>query len=194
MLRLLFGSEARVRILSLFLTHPADEYYLRQVGRLLDLAPHAVRQELNRLVQLGILKREDRSNHAYFGVNRNCPIYPELKALFLKTAALGDRLRAALESFTDIDIAFIHGSVAADTETLESDIDLFIVGSVMLSHLAPVLTDVEAAIDREINASVFSAQALRTRVDNDDAFIASVLSEPKIFVVGNEEVLNRLVR
>ena len=194
MLRLLFGSEARVRILSLFLTHPAAEYYLRQVGRLVDLAPHAVRQELNRLVKLGVLKRENRSNHAYFRVNRDCPIYPELKALFLKTTAVGDLLRSALEGLADIDVVFIHGSVAADTETLESDIDLFVVGDVTLSQLTPVLTDVEAAIDREINASGFSVQELGTRVDKDDAFIASVLAEPKIFVIGNEEVLDRLVR
>ena len=194
MLRLLFGSEARVRILALFLTHPSAEYYLRQVGRLLDLAPHAVRQELNRLVQLGILKREDRSNHAYFRVNRDCPIYPELKALFLKTVALGDRLQTALQDFANIDVAFIHGSVAADTETLESDIDLFIIGDVTLSQITPTLTDLEAALDREINASVFSAQELTTRVNDDDPFIAGVLAEPKIFVIGTEEGLDRLVR
>jgi len=48
MLKQLFGSEARVRILSLFMLNPASEFYLREIARQLDLSPHAVTQETKR--------------------------------------------------------------------------------------------------------------------------------------------------
>jgi len=70
MLEQLFGSEARVRVLSLFLTHPEREFYGREVGRLTGLLPRAFHRELQRLTGIGILQRELRGNRVYVRVNR----------------------------------------------------------------------------------------------------------------------------
>jgi DNA-binding transcriptional ArsR family regulator len=192
MLRLLFGSEARVRVLSLMLTHPDSEFYLREIGRMIGVPPHAVRQEMARLVELGLVREDRRGNRVYYRANPACPIFPELKALFLKTVALGDALREALEELGGIDIALIYGSVAANTESLESDIDLLLVGDVASSAITPTLTRIEAELRREINVTILSASELKERLARQEPFISNVLAGPTIYLVGTQEKLRRL--
>ncbi len=65
MLSKLFGSQARVKILKIFLLNPDSKYYIRQLARDLDLQVNSVRRELENLENFGLLKsdisREDDS-------------------------------------------------------------------------------------------------------------------------------------
>ena len=193
MLKQLFGSEARVRILSLFMLNPASEFYLREIARRLDLPPHAVTQETKRLTKIGLLQRRRRGNSVYFRVNRNFAILPELQAIVLKTVGLGDRLREAFSEMGQIKTAFVYGSYASNEQDLESDVDIFVIGSVLSRKLTPILSQLEKKLDREINTVVFTSKELHQRLSDNDHFVSSVLSGPKVFLVGNEEVLRSLV-
>ncbi len=192
MLKQLFGSEARVRILSLFMLNPASEFYLREIARQLDLPPHAVTQETKRLTEIGLLKRERRGNNVYFRVNRDFPIFPELKAIILRTVGIGDRLREALSEQGNIDVAFIYGSYAKGTENLESDVDIFIIGDIRPRDLTSILAQLEEEVGRELNATVFTHEEITHRMNTGDHFIASVMADRKIFLIGNEEVLKSI--
>lgn len=55
MLDKLFGSNARVKLLKLFLLHPETKYYIRQLARELKLQINSVRRELENLEELGLL-------------------------------------------------------------------------------------------------------------------------------------------
>ncbi len=55
MLNKLFGSKARVKILKLFLSHPEEKFYIRQVARDLGLQLNSVRRELENLETFGLL-------------------------------------------------------------------------------------------------------------------------------------------
>ncbi|MEA3449621.1 MAG: hypothetical protein U9Q85_01430 [Patescibacteria group bacterium] len=55
MLNKLFGSQARVKILKLFLSHPSEKFYIRQISRDLKLQLNSVRRELDNLEQFGLL-------------------------------------------------------------------------------------------------------------------------------------------
>ncbi|MCK5061518.1 hypothetical protein KAR28_03120 [Candidatus Parcubacteria bacterium] len=54
MLSKLFGSKARVKILKLFLIHPDDKFYIRQISRDLNLQLNSVRRELENLEKFGL--------------------------------------------------------------------------------------------------------------------------------------------
>ena len=193
MLDRLFGSEARVRVLSLFLTHPDCDFYEREIGCFTGLLPRAVHRELERLMTIGILHREQRGNRVYVCVNRTNPIVPELRAIFLKTVAIGDQIRSALADVEGVVLAFVYGSVAANTDTMESDVDLLIVGRTTLSAITPLLSGLEQSLGREINASVYSVGEIVRRAKEQDPFIAAVLAESRIFLIGTEEELRRML-
>ena len=93
MLEKLFGSKARVKILKLFLIHPTDKFYIRQLSRDLKLQLNSVRRELENLENFGILtsdfksEAEDGSKQEavggqekkYFRANPNFVLFDEIK-------------------------------------------------------------------------------------------------------------------
>src|SRR5207248_1103935 len=80
----LFGT-TRQAVLGLFFDHPDQRLYQRQVVRALNVGSGAVQRELARLVAGGILCRTVEGRQAYYQVNRQSPIYPELHGLVRKT-------------------------------------------------------------------------------------------------------------
>jgi len=194
MLKALFGSEARVKVLALFMVNPAGDFYLREIAKRTGLPVRAVERTVKGLVDIGLLRREHRGNSVYFSVNREFPILPELKAIILKTVGLGDQLREVLSEGKGVKAAFIYGSYAKNQENLESDVDLFVVGSISPRALTPSLARLEGELGRPLNVTVFTQEELHQRVKTKDPFIASVFTGPKVFLLGSEEVLRSLVK
>ena len=101
-------------------------------------------------------------------------------------------LREALAEFADrIDAMFVFGSMARGEATSASDLDLMVIGTAGLRELARIRR-VEAALHREVNPVTLSAEDFAERVASGAHFVASVLREPKIFLIGDENELERL--
>ena len=188
MLDALIPSKTRAKVLTLFFTHPGERFYLRQIERLTGAPMTPVRLEVARLEQAGLLVSQQEGKVKYYSVNRNCPIYPELKGLVLKTNGLGDALRQALQQIGNIQAAFIYGSFAAGEERANSDLDLMLIGDVELGALREVLRELEGKLSREINETVFGIAEFKQR-KTTDSFLARVLNGPKIMLVGNTDLL-----
>ena len=73
-----------------------------------------------------------------------------------------------------------------------SDVDLFVIGSVLSRDLSTAVRPVQADIQREINYHLVTPGEFRERLEKGDGFLRNVLEGPKIFVVGNEETLRAL--
>ena len=188
MLQELFSSQARIAILGLFLLNPSDRFYMREVATRSSQPIRAVQRELARLEAAGLLSHTMDGNRKYYQINKNCPIFPELKAIFLKTFALGDILRQHLSGVKrDIIVAFIYGSYAKAQETATSDIDLFVVGDITASELSKALSPTKEGLGREINAIAMPLRELKAKVKAQNHFVLSVLSEPKLFLVGDND-------
>jgi len=194
MLAKLFGSEARVKVLSLFMLNAGSEYYLREIALKTGLAVRSVQRAVESLVEIQILEREKRGNSVYFRLNDMHPIADDLKAVFLKTDGLGDFLRGALSQQRSIDVAFVYGSVAKGEETAESDIDLALIGSISPKDSSAVLGDLEDDVGREINATVFTPEEWAERLESGDHFVTTLLREPKIMLIGHDAELKQLGR
>ncbi len=193
MVQQLFSSQARVSIMNLFLMNAGDRYYLRQVASLTGQPVRAVERELRKLEAIGLVTHTVEGNRKYYRVNEDCPIFPELKAIFLKTVSLGDALREYLvEEEGGVQVAFIYGSYAKGDESTTSDIDLFVIGSATLKELSGVLAQAQRELSREINPVIMSVEELQAKVKANNHFLLSILDEPKVFLVGDEGDLERL--
>ncbi len=187
MLEQLFSSRVRVKLLTTFLTNPDTRFYTRQLARLLEESPYGIQRELRRLERIGLLEAQAEANLKYYSVNKDFPIYAELKSIILKTAGMGDVLRGGLGQLGTVEEAFIYGSVAAGDEDGSSDIDLMIVGEVDLMRLSSVVSQFEDTIGREINYVVYERDELERKLQDGDAFLHNVESGPKIMLIGRKD-------
>lgn len=192
-LNALFTSQARVEILKLLFVTSSRRHYLREIASLTDQPLRAVQRELNRLEAGGLVESSREGNRKYFQVNRESPVFAELRSLLLKTTGLGQVLAEELADRREhIQVAFIFGSFAAGAERPESDIDLFVIGDISSRELATVLSSAKETLGREFNPITMTSGEFRRKSWEGDAFLNRLLDEPMIFLIGGEYELGEI--
>ncbi|HJY85389.1 MAG TPA: nucleotidyltransferase domain-containing protein [Candidatus Acidoferrales bacterium] len=189
----LFG-KGRGAILALLYGHPDQSFFYRQITRQLGgVSVGTLQRELNILSRLGLINRSTVGKQVFYRVNRNHPVFPELRALVAKTVGAIQVLRSALAPLSKrISLAFIYGSMARQEEKAESDIDLLIVGKVTLEDVLARLGDVESSLGRALNPTVYSVAEFKTRLGSGNHFLNSVLRGEKVFLIGDENELGKV--
>ena len=187
--------KTRQAILSTILLNPSRSWYLSDLASHLGRRnPSSLQREIESLVAAEILVRHQDGNRVYFGANRNCPVYAELVGLLTKTAGLAEVVQRSLAGVAGrICVAFIHGSVARSEEQASSDIDLLIVGDVGLADISLAIRSAEQQLSRAINASVYTLPELATKAAARNHFLSTVLQREKVFLIGDEHDLARLI-
>ena len=192
LLDLLFGSY-RQRALTQLLLHPDDAYHVRELARLTGTTPGTLHKELARLAEVGLLLREKQGNQVRYRANRECPVYPELAGLFRKTSGATAVLAESLRALDPPpQLALLFGSLARGEENARSDIDLLVVAEASFGAVVKALHTAQESLQREINPVVCTAAEFARRVTAKDPFIANILSNPKLFVIGTEHDLGKL--
>ena len=168
---------------------PGRSLHLRDLARLSGLAVGTIQREIANLRAADLVIERRDGNRLYFRANKQHPIFPELQGIARKTVGLRPQLTDALSGLGGIDLAFVYGSYAEGTVGAESDIDLFVIGSIGLRKLAPRLQDITATMQREINPSAMSATSYREKLKSGDAYIRNVTKGNKLWIVGSDDEL-----
>ena len=92
-----------------------------------------------------------------------------------------------------INLAFIYGSIARAEERAGSDIDLFVVGEISLLEVTRALGKVQRDLRREVNPAVYPVDEFHRGMKQKDNFLTEVTAGPKIWLVGDQDELERLV-
>jgi uncharacterized protein len=186
----LFG-HTRAAVLSVLYGHVGEVFYLRQLARLTDITLGPVQRELRQLVDAGLVTRKTIGPQTFYTANQESPVFAEIKSLITKTAGLHDVLVAALEPLRKkINLALVYGSVAHSSESKRSDVDLMIVGNVDFGVVVENLSDAQRTLNREINPTVYTVKEFRKKVR--ESFLKTVLTDKKLFIIGDENVLREL--
>jgi hypothetical protein len=199
MLSKLFGSNSRVKILKAFLFHPEERYYIRQLSRDLDLQVNSVRRELENLEKFGLLvsesgnessekedgtieeKNSDRQEKKYFRVNKNFPLFEDIKSLIIRSQILHkDDFTKDLLKAGSIKLLILTGVFVND---FSFPTDVLIVGKVNKGRLLKTIQDLEKELGREVNFTLMSASEFKYRRDIADIFLYNLLEKEKIIVI-----------
>ncbi len=195
MLKQLFSSQTRVDLLAIFFMHPGEEFYLRQLTGMLQCSPRSISLELANLHAISLVHKRISGKQHYYGINQEHPIYSELSALFRKTVGLRDVVKEELQSVAgNIEFAFIYGSMARGEFSPASDVDVMIIGQPPLRRVASVVSALRTKLAREVNYQVFGKDEWLNRMHRGDHFVASILKEPLLFVMGDEDEFKRMVQ
>lgn len=189
----ILSSRVRAEIFRLLFGLNEKELHLREMERQVALSLGTIRQDLQKLVKLDLVKTRRDGNRLYYRANTEHPLYPEIRNLVLKTAGLVEIFKSFLDR-EGVVVAFIFGSLASSKERAESDVDLMVIGTVGLRTLSSWLSGVSEQIGREINPHTLSVEKFRRRKQEGNHFLNNVLESPKLFIIGNENDLEAMGR
>lgn len=165
---------------------------MRELARQAGCAIGTMQTELAKLHSLDLVVPRKDGNRTYFRANLEHPLYLDIHSLVLKTVGLVEILRQALEKNSDIQFAFVFGSIARQEETAVSDIDLMVIGRLGLRDLTGLLAGVSEKLGRDINPHVMSLEDFRTRTAVGDHFINQITASHKIFIIGDQDELTAM--
>lgn len=187
MLSQLFGSEARVKILNMFLTKPDGQYYLRQLARDLDLQVNSVRRELLNLEQLGliipVISETKSKEKKYYAVSRDFLLFNEIKSLFIKAQLL--TTKDFVENVQKICTPKLFVLTGFFTGNSDSKTDLLIVGKVNKDKLVKLIKELEESINREINYTIMDEKEFTYRQEIFDVFLHRLMEGKKMVIIDN---------
>jgi hypothetical protein len=186
MLNDLFLSKVRVKLLELFFSSPDNIYYVREIVRTVNEQINAVRAELNRMEKVGLLTSEWRANRKYYAVRKDYPFFDELLRLVNKTTRLGGTLIKDRVKLGKIKYAFLSGSYIRGLKPGGNDVELLLVGVVVIPQLSLIVKEEEAKLGREVNYTVMSEDEFNFRKTRRDSFVLDLLQRPRMMLIGDE--------
>lgn len=181
-------SRVRVKMLTLFLTNPGSIFHVRDIVRKVDEEINAVRRELAHLEKAGLLQKEQRANRLLYGFRRDYPLFHELTTIIGKTTGLGWDIIKQKSKLGKIKFAMLSGRyVRGLPKKAASDVDLLVVGSVVLPELAQLVKSEETKRTVELNYTVMTEEEFAFRKRRRDPFVLSILGGSRVVLIGDEE-------
>lgn len=177
------------RMLGLLFGQPSRRFFTNELIELTGSGSGAVQRELKRLASSGLVSVMHIGKQKHYQANPESPVFEELRGLVLKTVAVADPVRKALEPLAGrIVLALIYGSVAKRTDTASSDIDLLVVANeVTLENVYSALATAEADLDRRINPALYTSQEFADRKAAGNTFLTRVLAGDHLVLIDKED-------
>ncbi len=190
MLEELFVSRVRVKILQLFLSAPQEAlFHVRDIVRRVSEEINAVRRELARMEKFDMVSSEWRANRRLYHFRKDYVYYKELLSLVAKSTGLGGNLIKNKNRLGKIKFAFVSTRFLKGLSSPSNDVDLLVVGQIVLPELQAIIADEQAKREAEINYSFMDEAEFKFRVRRRDPFILHVLVQPKVMLFGDEDEL-----
>lgn len=183
-------SRVRVKILTLFLSNPGKIYHVRDIVRKVGEEINAVRRELLHMEKSGMVAKEPRANRLFYQFRKDYPLYFEISEIIAKITGLGgdiikNKAKLGKIKFAMLSGGFLHGL----TKKSATEVDLLVVGSVVLPELSQMVKAEEVKREKELNYTVMTEEEFTFRKRRRDPFVLSVLQGSKVMVIGDEEEL-----
>lgn len=205
----LFGSKTRVKLLKFFFTNQDEEFFVRELTRLLDEQINSIRRELINLSEAGVVKSDEKENKVYYSLNKEGELYDGLNRILgpkeeatpetTKTVKAGKavadpnkqkkgivvkdaKLKLLKDELSEVDgVKYISVSGVL-LKNATKGVDLLVVGEVKEDLLAEKIKKVETKLNKALNYVVMTGSSYKYRMQINDRFLMS-------FLQGKNEVL-----
>ncbi len=178
-LKALFSSQTRVKLLSTFLLHPEEEFYIRELTRLLHEQINSVRRELENLRRIGLVRSRHRNRKKYYKVDPDFSLFNELRGIFTKEVQAENPVVASLRKVPGVELLLLAGAFVG----AESKVDLLVVGDVKKEMIEALLLQDPSM--KSMKYSIFSQADFLYRLSLQDRFITDIISDPRHLIVQN---------
>lgn len=178
-LKALFSSQARIKLLTVFLLHPEQEYFIRELTRLLNEQINSIRRELENLRKIGLVKARHKNRKKYYKVDPEFMYFNEMRSIFIKEVQSDKPIVESLKKVPGLQVIVLAGMLVGK----ESPVDLLIVGDLKKEILETLLLQDPSL--RNIKYSIFTEGDFLYRLSLRDKFIFDILNDPEHVTIQN---------
>jgi hypothetical protein len=183
-------SKVRIKILELFMSNVDEMYHVRGIVREIKEEINAIRRELTKMESAGLLKKEPRGNRVYYFVRKDYPFFGDILAMVAKTTGLGGTIISNKNKIGKVSFVMFSGKFARGKDRKkDEEVDILVVGDIVLPELATLIRVEESKRAKEINYTVMSRDEYDFRKKRRDPFLLGILSGSRIMIIGDEDDL-----
>jgi hypothetical protein len=170
MIESLITSKTRIKLLLKFFFNSQTKSYLRSLEKEFGESSNAIRIELNRFEEAGMLKSEHIGNRKYFQANTNHPLYNDINNIIKKFIGIDKIVERITSQIGDLEAAYVTGDFAKGHDS--GIIDLVLVGSNLdENYISRLVSKAQELIDRKIRYIVLDESQMKQLFENQPALL-----------------------
>jgi hypothetical protein len=147
-----------------FFTHPDARGHLRGLAEEFGDSTNAVRIELNKLEEAGLLHGQTEGQKVVYRVNKSNPFYSDLVSMVSKYMGFDELIENVLDKVGNLKEAYVVGDYAKGVDS--GTIELVLVGDLYVSALDDLCERVANKIKRKIEYRVYSGDLVNLEEAN----------------------------
>lgn len=155
MIETLISSKTRIKLLLKFFLNSNTTSYLRGLESEFGESSNAIRVELNRLENAGMLVSNLKGNKKYFKANKNHPLFSEVHNILLKYIGFDKIIINVIERLGEVKKVYVAGQFARGLDS--PIIDLIFIGKIDKSYLLNLIEKVEKLISRKVRYVIYAS-------------------------------------
>lgn len=155
MIDTLITSRTRIKLLLKFFLNSSARSYLRGLESEFGESSNAIRLELNRFEEAGLLTSEMEGNKKMFRANTQHPLYEDIHNILLKYIGLDQIIEKVVQKLGEVWMVFLTGDFARGRDS--RIIDLIFVGDrIDKEYLIRLIEKAEKLVRRKIRYLVYT--------------------------------------
>ncbi len=186
-LAILFGSQARVKLLRFFLFNPSKEFTFDEISRRAKLVRRTARTEMNALERAEVIKKKQiiaensrtgrKQKMQGYALNKNFPELQALQTFLFETAPInGKTVMKHLRKAGPVDFVAVAGIFVRE---FDQRLDLMLATKKLIdTKIENAIRSLEAELGVEIRYSAMASEDLKYRVGMYDKLTRDVFDYP----------------
>jgi DNA-binding transcriptional ArsR family regulator len=153
----LVTSKTRLKLILKFFLNPGSRAYLRGLSEEFGESSNAVRLELNRFEEAGLLETESKGNKKLYQANTKHPLFQDIHNIIRKTIGIDQIVESVVSRLGDVEEAYVTGDFAKGRNG--SSIDIALIGTNLnREYLIRLVDKAEALIKRKIRYIILTKE------------------------------------
>jgi len=149
MLESIITSKTRIKLLMKFFLNSSTKAYLRGLEAEFGESTNAIRLELNRFEQAGLLTSHTEGNRKFFTANAKHPLFTDIQSLMRKHLGIDQLVDQVIEHLGAVKKVYLTGSFAHGQESPE--IEILLVGTAIdTAYLKNIIAKAGKLINKNI--------------------------------------------
>jgi hypothetical protein len=163
LLDLLVSGKTRLKVLTKFFLAPEVRGHLRGLAEEFGESTNAIRLELNRFEQGGLLISGKEQNRKVFRANRNHPLFGDITSILRKHMGVDSLVEQLISRLGNVSSAYLLGNFAVGRDS--DHLDLVLIGEeINVDYLDRLTAKAEKLINRKIHYTILTTDEEKSQI------------------------------